>query len=476
MPGPLPRPTGAGTGAGEKQLVLSEKPERVKGGVMTAALAAGLLLAACAPFGPAIRSRATPAPASPSGGSRFLPLLPTVQFVAAVSAAPAPAAVSAPLPLTLTMWTTEVFSPLQDDQGGRIMRQQVDEFLAQDPHVGVDFKLKKAYGIGGVADFLRTTGAVVPQSLPDLAIVDMAELPDVARAGLVRPLSGLVSPKLQADLFPFAVKGGTVDGQLVGLIFEAEVLHLAYNKKLTAPPVTWADVLSGTAQYVFANGGQEMEQANDSFWLQYLAAGGTLTLTPDAEQPVLDPGALEAVFGFYQEGANRGAILKAVLDYKTDGDSWAAFLSGKAALANVSSLRFLSSRALLSDTGFAPAPTHDGQPATIASGWALVIVAKDPARQEAAARLSEWLLAPERSSAWTRATNRLPATRQALARWDQSDEYTSFVRGLLEVAQPTPGGLQFDAVSKTIERAIRDVIAGGVSPKEAAAQVAGAGG
>jgi ABC-type glycerol-3-phosphate transport system substrate-binding protein len=456
-------------------LVLREQSRRVQWWMLTAALVAGLFLAACAPFAPASRARATAAPATSAEGGRILPLLPTVQLVPAVSAAPAPA-LSAPQALTLTMWTTEVFSPLQDDLGGRIMRQQVDEFMAQNPRVGVDFALKKAYGIGGIADFLRTTGAVVPQSLPDLAIVDMAELPDVARAGLVRPLSGLISPKLQADLFPFAVKGGTVDGQLVGLIFEAEVLHLAYNKKVTVPPVTWADVLSGTVQYVFAGAGQELEQANDSFWLQYLADGGTMTLAPDTEQPVLDSGVLEAVFGFYQEGTARGAILKSVLDYKTDGDSWAAYLSGKAALANVSSLRFLGSRALLPDTGFAPAPTRDGKPSTVASGWALVIVAKDPARQEAAARLSEWLLEPERSSAWTQATNRLPATRQALARWDQSDEYTPFVRALLEAAQPTPGGLQYDAVGKTVERAIRDVITGGVSPKEAAAKVAAAGG
>jgi ABC-type glycerol-3-phosphate transport system substrate-binding protein len=457
-------------------LVLREESRWVQWWVMTTMLAAGLLLAACAPLGPAMRSRATAAPVSSAESGRILPLLPTVRFVPAVSAAVGAVAVNAPQTLTLTMWTTEVFSPLQDDQGGRVMRQQVDEFMAQNPHVGVEFTLKKAYGIGGMADFLRTTGAVVPQSLPDLAIVDIAELPDVARAGLVRPLSGLISPKLQADLFPFAVKSGTVDGQLVGLIFEADVLHLAYNKKLSAPPATWADVLSGTVQYVFAGGGQELEQANDSFWLQYLAGGGTITLAPDTEQPELDAGVLEALFGFYQEGVARGAILKSVLDYKTDGDSWAAYLSGKAALANVSSLRFLSSRSLLPDTGFAPAPTRDGKVATVASGWALVVVAKEPARQEAAARLSEWLLAPERSSAWTRATNRLPATRQALALWDQSDEYTAFVRGLLEAAQPTPGGLQYDAVGKTVERAIRDVIAGGVSPKEAAAKVAGAGG
>jgi sn-glycerol 3-phosphate transport system substrate-binding protein len=277
-------------------------------------------------------------------------------------------------------------------------------------------------------------------------------------------------------MFPFALRGGTVDGQLVGLIFEAEVLHLAFNMKMTSPPVTWADVLSGTASYVFAAGGQDLEEENDSFWLQYLSSGGTLSVSSDTEQVVLDTGALESVLEFYRSGTSRGTILKSILDYRTDGDSWSAYLSGKAAMTNVSSLRFLSSRALLPETGFAVVPTRDGKPAAVASGWALVIVAKDPARQEAAARLIEWLLAPERNGAWTRATNRLPATRQALATWDQSDSYVPFVRGLLEVAQPTPSGLQFDGISKIVEHAVRDVLSGSATPKEAAAEVPSSGG
>jgi ABC-type glycerol-3-phosphate transport system substrate-binding protein len=437
-------------------------------------LAAGLLLAACAPFGGGHAVPASPAAVATTAAGGPLQSGRTSQ--ALLTVAPAGVAslpITVPQMLTLTMWTTEVFCPTQGDLGSQILKQQVAEFTTQNPRVGVQFTLKKAYGPGGVADFLLTTGSVVPQALPDLAIVDMAELPVVARAGLIRPLSGLISAKIQADLFPFALRGGTVDGQWVGLIFEAEVLHLAYNMKVTAPPVTWTDVLSGTAPYVFAAGGNDLEEANESFWLQYLAGGGSVAL--QGETPTLDVGVLESVFGFYHDGAGRGVILKSALDCRTDGDSWSAYLSGKAALANVSSLRFLASRSLLPDTGFAPVPTRDGKQATVASGWALVIVAKDPAHQEAAARLIEWLLTPERSGAWTRATNRLPATRQALATWDPGDAYTPFVRGLLEAAQPTPGGLELDAASKRAQRGIRDVLSGTAAPKDAATAATGNG-
>ncbi len=437
-------------------------------------LAAGLLLAACAPFGgervaplsPAAVATTSAAGAIQSGRTNRVP--PTV-----LPAHPAAQPITAPQTLTLTMWTTEVFCPTQGDLGSQILKQQIAEFTDQNPRVGVQFTLKKAYGRGGVADFLQTTGSVVPQALPDLAIVDMAELPQVAHAGLIRPLSGLISTDIQSDLFPFASKGGTVDGQLVGLIFEAEVLHLAYNVKMTTPPVTWTDVLSETAPYVFAAGGNDAEEANESFWLQYLANGGTIA--PENETPTLDPDVLQSVYGFYRDGVDRGVVLKTALDCRTDGDSWSAYLSGKAELANVSSLRYLASRSLLPDTGFAPVPTRDGKPATVASGWALVIVAKDTAHQEAAAKLIDWLLAPERSGAWTRATNRLPATRQALSTWDQADTYTPFVHGLLEAAQPMPGGLDLEAASKRVQRGIRDVLSGNATPKEAAATATGGG-
>ena len=364
------------------------------------------------------------------------------------------------------MWTTEAFSPLQNDSGSQILREQVDAFTAQNSNIAIEFVLKKAYGQGSIHDFLETTSAVIPQRLPDLAIVDVAYLPRLARKGLLRPLDDLIPEDLQDDLFPFARIGCTIDERLVGIQFEADLYHLAYDaEQVSAPPMTWPQVLSGTATYVFAGGGEDGERVDQSFWLQYLATGEDSVIA--GRDIALDPDRLTDVFEFYRQGNQRQIIPLFVLDYRTEADAWAAYLSGNARMTDVSSLRYLSLRSTLHDTGFAPIPTRDGNPLSLATGWSLVIVATDPARERAAAQLIEWLMLPENNGTWTNATNRLAARRQALAVWDQADPYVAFARELLEKAAPHPSGANYEAVAKAMQRGLHDVLTRIASPSEA---------
>ena len=373
-----------------------------------------------------------------------------------------------PATITLTMWTTEAFSPLQDDAGSQVLKKQVADFSAQYPQAAVNFVLKKPYGEGGISNFLQTTSAVVPQALPDLAIIDVEELPKLAALGLLRPLDSLVSSGLQTSLFPFARKSCTVSGQLMCVPFEADLIHLAYDTAaLPTPPLTWDQVLSGTATYAFPAGGEGNEQVNDAFWLQYLAAGGS----NPASQPALNEDVLAQVFQFYKEGVNKQVIPQAVLDYRTEADSWSAYLSGKAAMANASSLRYLNSRALLGNSSFAQVPTRDGRPSSVARGWAIAVLTADKARQEASARFLEWLLRPEYNGPWTQATHRVPTTRPSLDTWDKADRYTSFISGLLEVAEPYPSGSVASLAAKQVQRSIREVVQGSTAPRQAAAGV-----
>ena len=394
--------------------------------------------------------------------------------VLTVTVGPPEAVSSAPSGvLTLTMWTTEAFSPLQNDLGSQLLRQQVSEFTADNPQIAIDFVLKKAYGKGGIRDFLETTAAVVPQRLPDLAILDIVDVPALAGEGLLRPLETLVSQELQDGLYPFAAEGCTMEDHLVGIQFKADLLHLAFNSKvLEAPPLTWEQVLSGTASYVFAAGGEDGERVNQPLWLQYLSLGDDGSRL-DAETR-LDQDRLNEVFQFYRQGVDAQVIPSVVLDYRSEADAWSAYLSGETVMADVSSLRYLSSRSGLHDTGFAQVPTRDGRAFSLVDGWAVVIVAADPDRQAASARFLEWLLHPENNGAWTRATDRLPATRQALATWDQTDSYVLFAGDLLERAKPHPSGPNYDLVAKVLQRSLRDVLTDTASPEEAAAAAVGA--
>jgi len=372
--------------------------------------------------------------------------------------------------ITLTMWTTEAFSPLQDDLGSQLLRQQVAEFEAQEPNTSVQFTLKKAYGQGGMYDFLQTTHAVVPERLPDIAIIDVTDLPSLVGQGLLRPLNDLIAEELRGDLFPFAKRSCTIEGDLFGLPFETELIHVAFNAEVAkSPPLTWEQVLSSTMSYAFPISEEDSERVSRSFWLQYLALGNEkgdqlISLGLERER-------LAEVFGFYRQGIEIGVIPRSVLDYQSEADAWAAYLSGKVNMVDVSSLRFLSSHSLLRETGVAPAPTKDGRTFSLAKVWALVILAEERDRQEAAARFLQWLLKPEHNGAWAKATDRLPTTRQSLRAWDQPEPYFTFYNDLLEQSETSPTGPNFDLLSRRLQRSLRDVLAGTVSPAEAANQV-----
>ena len=88
-------------------------------------------------------------------------------------------------------------------------------------------------------------------------------------------------------------------------------------------------------------------------------------------------------------------IPKSVLDYRTDADAWSAYLSDKAMMSDVSSLRYLSSGSAMRNTGFSVVPTRDGNTFSLGKGWALVIVSADPARQQAAAKVMRQLFGIE---------------------------------------------------------------------------------
>ena len=84
----------------------------------------------------------------------------------------------APTLISLTVWTTEAFSPTTAITSGLILAQEVAAFEADHPDLQqVNFVLKKPYGKGGMLDYLLTTSAAVPDLLPDLAFLDVDDLP-----------------------------------------------------------------------------------------------------------------------------------------------------------------------------------------------------------------------------------------------------------------------------------------------------------
>ncbi len=410
----------------------------------------------------------TPQPGTGPGGSNQTsqPPEPTA------GPTPAEATPGSPSVITLTMWTTEAFSPTEAITTGQILAGEVAEFESAHPEVRLEFLLKKPYGRGGILDYLLVTPPVAPELLPDLAIIDVDELPAAVQAGVLQPLDNLVSPDLVADLYPFARQAASLGGQLWGLQFQAEFSHLIYNTgKLTVPPRSWPGVLSSTGIYAFPAGGQG-GLVNDSFLVQYLAVR-PWPLESDPDAPFLELDSLIAVLQFYQDGVSRG-VFGEILDYNTVDDCWSAYVGGRADLAHVGAHRYLQEGDVLPNAAVAPIPAINGAGPSISRGWAMVLVTAEPELQSLAVELMTRLMAAETNASWNRAAGYLPTRQSAAlisAEAGETDSYARFIDQQLQAARPRPRLPNYAQVAASLQGAVEDVVSGEATPEEAAARV-----
>ena len=374
-----------------------------------------------------------------------------------------------PAVITLTVWTTEVFTPTQVITSGRILADQATSFEAANPDVQLDFILKKPQGKGGILDFLLTTQAVVPSLLPDLVFLEMGELGAAVQAGVVQPLDDLVPAELVEDLYPFAKEAGTVDGQLYALQFQANLDHLAYNTgRLAVPPRSWPGVLSSPGPYIFPAGGQA-GLVNDDFFIQYLAV--RTWPAASADEPFLQKDSLIAVLQYYKDGVTRGVFPTDITGYHTTDDCWRDYLAGEANLTHVSAHRYLTDGDRRPSTAMAPVPAINGPGAAISRGWALALVSTDTTRQSLAVEFMAQLMSPETVGTWNLTAGYLPTRQAALVSWGEEDSYARFASQLLQAARPRPRIANYTQLAAALQIAIESVISGAATPEEAADQV-----
>lgn len=324
-------------------------------------------------------------------------------------------------------------------------------------------------------DFLTATEAAVPELLPDVAVLDTRELAEASRRDLIRPLDGRIGPELAQDLAAPARRAGQVNESWWGLPFQADVHHLIYNTDvMLTKPATWTDILGTTTEYLFPAAGQgtvtdEGDLVNDSFIIQYLATGATLT--GEGGQAILDADATEAVLQFYADALEADVIPENAVDFASAEDVWSLYLSEEVAMANTSAHLYLENRENFRKSSFAPIPTRDAEVTAIFHGWAYVLVAREHERQTAAWSLIEWLVSPERLGEWAYSANYMP-TRLSAWPEDAEDEYLAFLAEVLQNARVRRTGAGHDDVARALQQAVESIFNGTSTPREAATQAA----
>jgi ABC-type glycerol-3-phosphate transport system substrate-binding protein len=388
--------------------------------------------------------------------------------------APTPTATLQPQPLpptavpdttiTLTLWLPTRFLPARDNAAYQVLQGQLNEFARTADGTPSQIVIKQDHGPGGLLDLLRAASPVAPSALPDVIALDNTDLETAARSGLLQPIGPLLPAELVNDLYPFARDLGSSGGELYGVVYSADLEHLATGSALPLPQ-DWPGLLNEPRRYLFALGNGDTG-VSDAVLAHYYAAGGTLV---DAQgNPALDETALRTLLETYQAAQDKGILAGNFIDLDSADKVWSAWRGFGAAVANLNATRYLSVETRLPDLQVGSLPALSQPARSLGRGWTYAVVTKDPRRQAAAARLIQQLLSPPNNGDWTRSAHVLPGRAAALARWDQTDPYTNFAGTQLAQAQAAPPASLLNVIGPALRTAIVDVLTDRATPAEAA--------
>jgi ABC-type glycerol-3-phosphate transport system substrate-binding protein len=366
--------------------------------------------------------------------------------------------------ITLTLWLPTRFLPAADNAASQVLQRQLDEFAGTVGGMPSQIVVKQDRGPGGLLDLLRAASPVAPNVLPDIIALDNADLETAARSGLIQPIRQLLPAQLIDDLYPFARDLGSFNGELYGVVYSADLEHLATTASTTPLPQTWDDLLETSRRYLFPLGSSNT--VSDAVLTHYLSAGGRLA--DDKGNPVLDEVALRTLLQTYLDARDAGVLPANFSELDSADKVWNMWRGLGTATANLNATRYLSVEARLPDLQVGDLPTLIQPARSLGRGWSYAIVTTDPRRQTAAAQLLQQLLSPQNDGEWTRAAGVLPGRAAALAQWDQTAPYTTFAGRQLARAQALPSASIRAVVGPVLRKAIDDVLADRATPAEAA--------
>lgn len=362
-------------------------------------------------------------------------------------------------PIVLTLWVPEEFAT-GAERGGDVLERQIAEFEAAHRNIRLEYVLKAPYGKGGLVDWLTQLNELMPDQLPDAAIVDSRELDRLEKLGLLHPLQRDLPAGVYWDLFPPAQRIARQTGQWNNQPLVLETEHLVYDsRRFGTPPLSWQGVLSDTAQLAFA------ADSTEAFLFHYLQNGGSLD---PREHPALDASVMQAILDYYQRARANGNLNENTAVMKSARDVLPLFVSGQTPMAQVRARDFLIERSRLPDAQVAAIPSRDGSQAALVSSWSFVVLADDSGEQRAATDYLIWLIDPTRLGEWSNAARLLPASTSAFAQSLEESAYADVVWGLLQNALVAPSFALQAPYAEAWHHAITAVMNGELAPDDAA--------
>jgi ABC-type glycerol-3-phosphate transport system substrate-binding protein len=382
--------------------------------------------------------------------------------------APTPT-VDATRPLTVTLWVPpDLAATARVDDG--LLAQAQRRVTSSSPDARFVVLTKAMDGAGGIPALLAAMHPVLPDALPDVALVDTADIPALAGKGLLVPLDGLLSDRSFEGLYPFARSAVQVDGAFYGFPLDAHLTAMFYNTgMLGEPPEDWDELLTIEDGYLAPL--RVGDGAMFRLLLSHYRALGGAWQNSDG-QPMLDATVAARVLRGYLEVQRSGVVPEGGLSLDSADACWAVYLTGEAAICSSTSYQYLRDRERLRFTKYAQQASFGGPAPAVGSSRAWVLVTDDPARQELAAQLITQCAMPARTADWLRASYQLPTTRAPLSLLIEDEQERAHWDQELEAAIAAPDAELRDRLQPVLERALEDVLNGSTTPEQAAVTAA----
>jgi maltose-binding protein MalE len=368
--------------------------------------------------------------------------------------------------ITLTLWTTENFFPLDDRLAGEIMRSEIKQFEEEHQQITLQPMLKASSGDGSIYQYIRTASPVAPSILPDIAVIHNTDLIHLARLGYIPAIEDIIPAAMIHDFQPVSLSSASIGDHIYGMPFAVDVEHLLYNtQKVTFPPQTWADVLTLRTQYAFPAEGRN-GLVNDAFLIHYLSNGTELAGSDGklviAKEPLL------RTLQFYEQGLDAGIIPSMIQTTNSTAALLPFYLeSGPISLMNIKSSEYLEKRSILQSSGVAAVPSQNGKELTIANSWSYVILAQDADKRLAAMSFLEFMLTPQRQEEWCTSAHFLPSSQTAIENLAANDSYWRFASNMLKKAVPAPSMPGYEQLGSVLLQAEAEVLKGDVTAQQA---------
>ena len=339
---------------------------------------------------------------------------------------------AAPRRLTLKLWVPEFLDPYNETPGGSALTTQLNVFSTDNDTVQVEVIAKKDTGPGGLLNLLSTAVDVAPAILPDVIVLNKADVQSAASAGLVQPVNEVSVS--WSDFYPFAVDSvDEGDNEVYGLPFIADADHMVYRVGVAdSPPISWTAVVTYGYTMLFPAGSSDA-LADDALLAAYLGSGGSV-MDQDGKA-FLDRLYLEQLYAFFFDMLRNGLVnTDRALSLPDAEATWQLYQEGVGHLSPVPVGLYWQYPV----QGSRPIwmPNAQEKPTAIVRNWSLAIVTTDPHRQQAANKLIAWLVDPRHMSELSRSALLIPTRRHAVRLLGLLPEDQLFLNTLLENGIP----------------------------------------